>query len=276
MRKTINPRKHREGADYFCDLYHVSREEEGPLFLKAILKDFSHLPYENLSKIIKLHCSGPNVRLPKELIDDHITFGLGGTCFSLTFLLQTILDGCGFSSYPVMADMKVGKNAHCCLVVKIGQKKYLLDPGYLLHLPLELDPAKTQTFDVGFSLVGLRFDHRTQYYDLFTFNREGEKWRYRFRDLPASPQDFLRYWRSSFGWNGMWGIYLTRFTEEGLYYLHNDFMRRTTHQGKRNYRLKGENSVVEEVFGIKREVVEEVKEALRRRRELSNGQARSS
>lgn len=275
MRETINPRNHWNGADLFCDLYQVNRQGEGLYLLRDILKGFSHFPFENLSKIIKLQHSGPHIRLPVEVMEDHKEMGLGGTCFSLTFLLQTILDRCGFSTYPVMADMRAGRNTHCCLVVKVGGRKYLLDPGYLLHLPVELDPAKTQVIDAGFSSVELKFDPQTQYYNLSTFNQEGRKWRYGFRDLPTSPGDFLLYWRSSFGWKGMWGIYLTRSTEDGLYYLHNDFMRRTTHQGKRNYRLKGEDLVVGEIFGIKREIFEEAKDTLRRRRELSYVRARS-
>ncbi len=267
--------RHREVADRFCNLYRVNQGGDELPLLRAILKSFSHFPYENLSKIIKLHRSGPHIRLPVEVLEDHLRMGLGGTCFSLTFLLQTILDRYGFSSYPVMADMRAGRNSHCCLVVKIGQRKYLLDPSYLLHLPLELDPVQSQVFDVGHSSVELQFAPQTQCYNLFTLNRKERKWRYRFRDIPTPLADFLGYWRSSFDWKGMWGICLIRSTGEGLYYLHNDFMRRTTQQGRINYGLRGEDSVVEEIFGLKREVVEEAREALRMRRELSYGRART-
>ncbi len=269
----LNPGNHWLGADRFNNLYQIGEQGDKLSLIRAILRGFSRIPYENLSKIIKLYRSGPNIRLPTEVMEDHIASGLGGTCFSLTFLLQAVLERYGLPSYPVMAEMRAGRNVHCCLVVRVGERKYLLDPGYLLHTPLELDRTKSQTFDVGFSSVGLKFDPKGHYYDLYTLNQEGEKWRYRFHDLPTPPQDFLKYWRSSFRWKGMRGIYLTRFTEEGLYYLHNDFMRRTTPQGKKNYRLKGEDSVVEEIFGIKRELLEEAKEVLRRGRELCNGRA---
>lgn len=275
IRRSLNPLDHWEGANRFFDLYQVSEGGDQFSLVKALLAEFAHLPYENLSKIIKLHRAGPEVRLPLEVVEDHKALGLGGTCFSLTFLLQAILKRWGLPSYPVMADMKVGRNAHCCLVVKIGQRKYLLDPGYLLHLPLELSPHEGRIADVGFSSVELRFDPGNGYYNLFTLNQGERRWRYRFKDLPTPMGDFQRHWRSSFGWRGMKGIFLTRATVEGLFYLHNDFMRRTSHQGKRDYRLKGQSRVIEEVFGIKREVIEEAKEILRGRREGGDVPARS-
>ena len=259
-----DPRDYWEGADRFLDLYPLDGEGDKLSLVKALLERFTHLPYENLSKIIKLHRAGPEIRPPLEVVEDHQAWGLGGTCFSLTFLLQTILSRWGIPSYPVMSDVSWGKDTHTCLVAKIVRRRYLLDPSYLLHLPLELAPDREQMVDVGFSSMGLRFDPGSGYYNLFTYNQGETKWRYRFRDLPIHLDDFLRRWRSSFSWKGMKGICLTHLTSEGLYYLHNDFIRRTNRQGRRNYKLKGEHRVVEEVFGIKGEILEEAREILRR------------
>jgi hypothetical protein len=46
----------------------------------------------------------------EEVIEDHIRYGTGGICFSLTFTMQQILESCRFDSYPVMADRSYGSD----------------------------------------------------------------------------------------------------------------------------------------------------------------------
>ena len=95
MKKTsqiiLDPYKHQNGVNLFLDYYAIKTQSPGLEFLQSILRHFSKLPYENVSKIIKLNrdfLSPEHIRLPEEVFDDHARFHLGGTCFSLTFFYR--------------------------------------------------------------------------------------------------------------------------------------------------------------------------------------------
>ena len=249
---------HHNGVVCFLDFFKLERKRPDLISLQEILLYFANLPYENLSKIMKLNTnwdSENKIRLPEEVIEDYIAHKLGGTCFSLTFFLQSILKFSGFICYPVMADMRAGKNIHCCLIVALGSIKYLVDPGYLLKKPMEINPEKHHIIRNGFAGVELKFDQKNQSYDLFTFNNFETKWRYRFQDKPVSPDEFLRYWFASYKGNSMHRIYLTKRTDEGLYFVSDNFMRKTTFDGKQNFNIKNNfHEANHDVFGIDKDI----------------------
>ncbi|MFQ5709276.1 MAG: arylamine N-acetyltransferase [bacterium] len=267
--KTIaaDPTVHYDAVHCFMDYFRLRAQKPERSFLGEILTHFAKLPYENLSKIIKLRENWQSdvnkIRLPEEVIAGHVENKLGGTCFSLTFFLQSILTQCGFVCYPVMADMRAGRNIHCCLIVIVDSVKYLVDPGYLLTQPMELNPQKPRLYRTEFAGVELRFDSQTQRYDLLTFNNNEMKWRYRFQDRPTPSDEFLQHWLASFGWNSMHGICLTKLTRQGLIFVHKTFMRETTFSGKRNLNIKRNyHATIHEVFGIDKQLVEQAQEAL--------------
>jgi arylamine N-acetyltransferase len=269
MALILDPAQHSAGVELFLKRYDLPRSRRADMErLREILQSFSHLPYENLSKIIKFHRCGENevarLRLPEEIIVDHLRARLGGTCFSLTFYLQTILLHHGFVSYIVMGDMRTGRNIHCALVVMLGSVKYLVDPGYLLHQPMALDPNQPRLYHTEFAGVELRFDPPNAVYEVFTFNRQEMKWRYRFADRPTSAAEFLQHWQASFHRNSMHGLCLTLAAENELIYIHQDFMRITTVDGKRNVSLKKNyHATIQQWFGIAPEYVEQALAALR-------------
>lgn len=235
--------------------------------LQEIIEKFATIPYENISKIIKLNNlweAETKIRLPEEIMGGHISNRLGGTCFSLTFFLQTILTLNGFGCYPVMADMRAGRNIHCCLVVTLGGRKYLVDPGYLLHWPMEINPDRPRLYRTEFAGVELRYDPESQYYNLFTFDEKETKWRYRFQDRPTPPEEFLQHWHASFWKPTLHGILLTRVIKEGFIYVHKTFMRETTFQGKRNINIKKNyHAAIQDIFGINPQLVEQAQAALK-------------
>jgi arylamine N-acetyltransferase len=262
----LDPRRHRDGVEAFmkaAGLKECSPEQE---HLVRIVGAFSPFPYENISKIIKLsrHQDEPHpIRLPEEVIEDHLTAGLGGTCFSMTFTLQSILVQNGFDCYPVMADMRSGRNIHCALVALLGDVKYLLDPGYLLGRPVELHPDRPFSFWNEFARVELFHLPEDGAYHLYTFSGKERKWRYRFVDRPTGPDEFLTHWQASFHKNAMHGICLNRVTTKGLVDVRKRFMRQITPGGKRNVNIKRNyHAVIEETFGISRDVVDQALAAL--------------
>ncbi len=233
---------------------------------KEILSHFSRFPYENISKIIKYrkHFDEANkIRLPYEVMDNHVSYHLGGTCFSLTFFLQMILIDFGFACYPVMADMRWGKRVHCALLVIINRKKYLLDPGYLLNQPMEINRDHQRLYKTPFSGVELDFRQKSETYELFTFNQTERKWRYRFQDQPVSDEEFLQYWLDSFTWNSMHGLCLTKVEKNRMVYIHKTFMRETDFERKRNIHIKNNyHATISQIFGIDSQLVEEALAAI--------------
>jgi arylamine N-acetyltransferase len=264
----LDPAHYHDTVQLFLKHYNISSGRGvGMELLQEILAGFSSLPYENLSKIIKFRRYGENqrqrLRLPDEVIDDHLQWRLGGTCFSLTFFLQTLLVHHGFACYPVMGDMRAGKNIHCALIVWLDGIKYLVDPGYLLRQPMAIDPTKPRLYHTEFTGVELRFDLMNEAYEVFTFNRQEMKWRYRFVDRPTPSDEFLRHWQASFYRNSMHGLCLTRATEQELIFIHKDFMRVTSLEGKRNVPIKRNyHETIRQLFGIAPEYVEQAMAAL--------------
>ncbi len=234
--------------------------------LGQILQAFIQIPYENLSKILKYnryHQDATSLRLPDEVWEDFRRHRLGGTCFSLTFLLQAILDYSGFRCYPVMARMKAGPNHHCALVVDQQNEHYLVDPGYAMDIPMAFGENRVRAYRSAHSGVEIRPDAQAGHYHVFTFNQEKVQWRYEFADVPTPMQDFLYHWLESFTWNGMHGLCLTRVHKDALVFIHKHFMRETSFRGKKNFNLKNNREqVIHQVFGIEPELVASAQAAL--------------
>ncbi|NIR47222.1 hypothetical protein GWO43_01890 [candidate division KSB1 bacterium] len=263
----LDPTHHADAVQTFFEAFKLPRKPATLNFLAEILEQFARIPYENISKIIKYnqswHPDFNDIRLPEEVIDDHITHRLGGTCFSLTFFLQCILTQSGYLCYPVMADMRAGPNIHCCLIVILDSVKYLVDPGYVLTQPMEINPQKPKLYRTEFAGVELQFDQSNLHYNLFTFNKNETKWRYRFRDRAVPLDEFSQHWLASFGWNSMHGICLTKVMKGGLIFVHKNFMRETTFTGKKNFNIRKDyHARIHDIFGIGKQIIEQGRAAL--------------
>jgi arylamine N-acetyltransferase len=260
----------------FMDRYKIPLKRPDETFLARILESFTNLPYENISKIIKWNeqfNQDNRCRFPDEVISEHINYNLGGTCFSLTFFLQTILSTNGFVCYPVTATMRAGENIHCALIVLMNNKKYLVDPGYLLHRPMLIDPNHPRQYRTEHTGVELRFDKQSNRYHLYTFNYNEAKWRYSFIDKPASPEKFLNHWEESFHRNSMHGLCLTKIKKDGLIYIHKNFMRQSDMNGKKNYNIRQNyHETIHSIFCLDKDLVDRALAALqgnmKREREL--------
>src|SRR5262245_44753462 len=76
--------------------------------LSRIAGAFSNLPYENVTKILKDARSitvRQKLRGTEEVLQDHLRWNTGGTCFSLCNALASILENSGFPAFIAMADM---------------------------------------------------------------------------------------------------------------------------------------------------------------------------
>ena len=236
--------------------------------LRAVIRGYSNIPYENLTKIIKKFTApGTTERLrgPDEVIGGFIERHTGGTCFSLTYCLGAILSKAGYECHPVMADMK-RPNIHCALVVIIRGKRYLVDPGYLLGEPVELT-GTTVSVESSFGRVELR-PRSGERYDLFTIAGREAKWRYQVKTIPVPRSLFLRYWQESFSLPMMNSLQLTKLTELGHLYIRDHHMRLRRGDEKINENIRSElERRIEREFGIPEGITAEAREHLERMKE---------
>ncbi|MBN2417374.1 arylamine N-acetyltransferase [bacterium] len=261
----LDPRRDGCAASEFSRRFAIPASSPELSLLCAILDAFSAFPYENISKIIKnsqVEREYEKIRLPGEILADHFEYGLGGTCFSLTYLLDCILKHRGFNCYPVSADMRYGVGIHCALVAVVDRRHYLVDPGYCITAPLPLDRNAPVYYRTPSSGIRLQFS-AGESIDLFTFDRRGEKWRYRFSDIPLPYDRFMRNWLHSFTLNSMHALCLNRMHGGVMTYLHRHTLRRTdggtVSKTDASVRV---HALVQEHFGIAPRFVEEAEAVL--------------
>ena len=246
--------------------------------LRELYRAFSDLPYENVSKIIRT-CesseSGAQVfRTPEEVLEGYLHSRLGGTCFSLTQCLFSLLSLCGFKACRVLGDMHHGPNIHCAVVAALETNRYLCDAGYLLPEPVLLDPGGRSELKGKIYKYILEPDREPGTYNLHTLTHAGElRWRYRIRDRAVDDSEFELHWQRSFDLPMNHQLVLSRNLDNTQVYVHKNHLRlRLPHEKKnRNIRASLGRSI-EELFGIRSQLVEraythveKIKEAARKK-----------
>lgn len=257
------------GADsIFFDHFSIATGDSDIDMLRAIVSSYAQVPYENVTKIIrKFNEPDPALRLrgPEEVMRGFVEDHTGGTCFSLTWCLGSILSSAGFRCYPAMADMK-RRNVHCALVVRIGVRKYLVDPGYLLGDPVELT-GRPVTVPTSFGKVEIR-SRGAASYDLFTVAGGEKSWRYRLRTTPVSKANFLRHWQASFSLPMMNSLQLTKLTPGGHLYIRDYHLRLRREDTKINENIRADlEKRIEAEFGIPGDITAEARRLIERMKE---------
>jgi arylamine N-acetyltransferase len=232
--------------------------------LRQIYRAFSNLPYENLSKIIRKHnflAEGvSSLRTPEEVLEGFLAQRLGGTCFSLTQCLYSLLGFCGFAAYRVLGDMRHGTDIHCAVIADLGQEKYLCDAGYLLPEPLPLSPYDRSELRGSLYTYILEADSgNPRVHHLYTRSPGSSelKWRYRIRDHAVTDSEFEHRWQLSFHDTMMNQIVLTRNLEKGQVYIHKHHLRLNLSDRKQNINIRSSMAEkVKELFGIDSRIVE--------------------
>ncbi len=197
------------------------------ILINSIANAFSMLPYENLTKIIKADgVISPRsaMRLPDEVLADHLKWGTGGTCFSLTAAIIAVYDSLGIEAYPILADRHYGTNTHCGLLVKNDRKTLLVDPGYLLFTPTPLPSSATVSIEMGYTTVELKPLQGGKRIELATAVKGSRKTRLTYKTDIVDPETFVNAWIASFGWEMMTYPVLTRSSAGEHFYLQGDLL----------------------------------------------------
>jgi arylamine N-acetyltransferase len=171
----------------------------------------------------------------------------------------------GFGCFPVMADMRHGRNIHCALLVEDSDgTRYLADPGYLVPVPVRILPGREASLTIrGQRLVWKPSSGDS--YDLYTSDGGNTAWRYRVRTTPVCRGEFIRHWQSSFDDTGMNSLHANLRSDTQRISAHNMNLRRTDGLSSSNEKLRGRYSeCMHQNFGISRAIALEAEAEWRR------------
>ena len=169
--------------------------------LEAVVRAFSRLPFENLTKILKVAEAGRVEEArstPAEVLADHWRYGAGGTCFALTATLLYLVRALGWPAEPILADRRYGADTHSALVVWIDGQMRLLDPGYLIVQPLALPTADEIRVPTEFNELILVPEQAGANVALYTSEQNRRTYRLTYKARPVDAGEFLRAWDISF------------------------------------------------------------------------------
>jgi len=211
----------RDLTNRFFRKYRIDRNDTSTAVIQACAGAFARIPYENLTKIIKSDTVvGPKsaLRYPEEVLGDHLKWGTGGTCFSLTAALIAVFNELGIEAQPLLADRHYGPDTHCGLVVMQEKQALLIDPGFLLFVPTPLPYSTTNIIANGRTAIELNPVENGNRIELATVRSGNRKVRLTYKRSPVDAEAFEHAWVDSFTWEMMTYPVLTRTTaEEHLY-----------------------------------------------------------
>ncbi len=169
--------------------------------LDKICAAFAAVPFENLTKIIKnsvTTTSEKKKRLPGEVLREFLSFGTGGTCFSLNAAFISVLRIYGYEAYPLLCDRYYGPDTHCAVLLIRDGSQFVVDPGYLMYQPVRIPTHVTVTIPNGFNDLVLEPKPCRNRVDLFTIMNNQKKHRLTYKIKIVDDSTFLRAWEDSF------------------------------------------------------------------------------
>jgi len=241
--------------DEFADKFNLRGEKDKLSLLSKILKAFSNIPYENLTKLIERETKNfeKRLRTPYYIIKDYFEKGAGGTCFSLVYFLKNFLDYAGFEAEFLLADRSYGEDTHTLLYVEIEGKRYLCDVGYLIYRPI---PLKDEIFEFKTKSYNFILEEKKDGIYVFTKNEKGfKKFRYKIKREKVKEDTFISAWEKSFEFEMMNHMILSKEIEDGLIYIKDEHFHKIK-EGRTYYRKIGK----EELLSVFREL--KIKEEL--------------
>lgn len=185
--------------------------------IEQIAWAFGHIPYENLSKVVRwnLH-QAPHFETPAEVVAGHLKWGSGGTCFSLTNTLVAFLRAIDVEASPILADRSYGSDTHCAALVTEGDQRWIVDPGYLIFEPVPVSQPIAIVRSTPIQTLEL-VPKGGDRWDLFTTPnpppnqatsspappQASRTFRLTYKATAVDHQEFQRAWLASFDWEMM-------------------------------------------------------------------------
>ncbi|MBK9321633.1 MAG: arylamine N-acetyltransferase [Bdellovibrionaceae bacterium] len=135
----------------YLKLLDIQKNPPSVTLLAAFIKrHLLKIPYENISKIIRFHNTGPSIPNLEEFVSGISEKTYGGTCFSQNIYLNHILNYIGFKS-ELVGICKDGILSHLSLRVNIEGSNYFVDVGIMSSFsgPFRIHPSESFSQDLG-------------------------------------------------------------------------------------------------------------------------------
>ena len=237
----------------FLDYFHIDGRQPPKRLFGAVARAFSRIPYENITKIIRHAETGGDEearRSPDDVIAEHIRWGTGGTCFSLTSALCRLAGDMGFEAEYLLADRGYGQNTHSALSVRIDGKPYLVDPGFLITDPVPL--ALTDPMEIASGGERLTLIPGESGISLYTERGGKSVDRLTYKTAPVNANEFCNAWDASFHWEMMRYPLLARAGASGRSYLRGSMFQVSNHDSVKREKIPDNEltSKIAREFGI--------------------------
>ena len=241
-----------------------------PAALRRAWRQVAALPFENLTKILKVTDGGEKgarpIRLPDEVLRDHRQYGTGATCFALVFLLRHLARQAGIELTLHTCDRRHGDDTHAAAAWSGGGRRWIFDPGYHIVQPLpgEGEERFYHRANPNATRIRRRGEDR---YECYTGHAGNWRLRFVFKDRALSDSAFRRTWVASFSAEMMAYPVLTRFRDGRMIYLQKSNLVIRDASGSQLAPLRtGELAdAIPEAYGIDARIVKRALERLRRK-----------
>lgn len=218
-----------------------------------VLMDLSDIPYENISKILRLPLErAKRPRSPESILSEYLKYGRGGTCFSLNYVVIQALRSHGTDAWPV--SVSTGRNTfpHYAILFTYHDKQYLIDPGYLLYSPLLL---KERGADYGTNgVLDYELSMNDGSFSLYSIDSKDRKKRYSFYANRIEDRVFIHHWIRSFDY--ITALVASKIVDNSILYINDDYVRFTdAHTVQKCYDKEKADQYLTKYFGFTREEI---------------------
>lgn len=210
----------------YLDILGLKRQRPSPESLKEIIKvHASKIPFENISKLYYRNRLNLKELIDFELYLDGIErFNFGGTCYSINYYLNRLLDWLGYDIKLCGADMS-NPDVHIVNIINIKNREFLVDLGYAAPFsePIPLDLQSDYSIRAGEKqyIVKPRKDRGNSRVELYQSGilRHG----YVIKPEARNIKDFQTIISNSFEENAtfMNTLLITRFVDNCFFTIHN-------------------------------------------------------
>lgn len=250
---------------YFISLffsYLMLKYVVNELYKNQFFKLLSEIPYENVTKILRLPLSEEErLRTARNVLEGFKKMGTGGTCFSLVNLSREILSMDNIHIFPAMAKIQRDSFPHFFCILEVDNEMYLLDPGYLITAPVHIDPEKTIYFDN--SVMTFKLSPKDGVYTLYSTKGSQNKERYQFEIKPVSLSSFNEKWTQSYSY--MNAVTASRIINKRFIYICGNYVQIQEAGNVHKYRnIKKAYAYLEEYFGFTPDQVKEAEQLLKK------------
>ena len=210
----------------YLRLLDIPKQKPSFKYLKNIIgTQLSKIPFENISKLFLKKRYNLKQLIDFELYLDGIEkYGFGGTCYSINFYLNQLLNWLGYNIKLCGADMK-NPDVHLVSIVNLENREFLIDAGYAAPFsePLPLDLQTDYLIDIGSDQYILKPQSNNSY-SMIELYRNGElKHGYRINPKARNIDEFRPIIEDSFEESAtfMNALLLTRFDNNHFIRIHN-------------------------------------------------------